>query len=749
MGFLAPLMLLGTAAAAIPIALHFFFRSRYRVVPWAAMKFLLTSIEQTSRRLKFQELLLLLLRCALLVVLAVALARFTGCGRGGEVTAVFVIDNSYTMGAREANRTRFEYAKEAALQAIDELPPHSTVQIFACGSSVHEPLLRDPGNLDQARKAIEGLELTDESARFMPCLTTVLAYLKAAPSANRELYLFSDMRQLSWQRSGAINGTLTEAGTLATVFLVRCGTRKLANATIVGLKPEKRIPHENELTGFAVDVRNTGSTPMHQVQVSLAVNGKFKEAESRTIAELPVGQKKTVTLKTRFDKPGLHVLTALLSHDDLPGDNWLDHVVQVREQIKILVVDGTLDLGYPQRSASFYLKNALAPVPAEKKATHHVQVQQVASQMAVGDLLRDKSVCIFTNVPLSTDLIQQPRAPRPEFLNALANFVREGKALLIFGGDKVDPEAYNQQLGKRGLLPVALTAVEAFPPKEPISLERASADLPAFKHFAQEKFYESLADIPIYHTVGLADPKETAKTPGAAVTVMRYSNSRPAIVTGKVCDGEVMVVGTSADPVFKPGTHMPTWNYLHLWPGYLPLMEAAVNHLLHGQAQSHNGQVGDPIRFTPQEALAQRSFVLIEPGKRDLVNPALVDGQRRPLGPTQKKTDEGRAMVTVGGLSKAGVYYLTTLENEAGDRVPFALAPDLRERDGAGLELMSEADINRQLGFTPVHLTVKDSESLDFAAERTHREWTIWLLVLVLLLALAEVVVAWFCGRAW
>ena len=54
MAFLAPYMLLGGLAAAIPIALHFFYRSRYRNVPWAAMKFLLAAIEQTSRRLRFQ-----------------------------------------------------------------------------------------------------------------------------------------------------------------------------------------------------------------------------------------------------------------------------------------------------------------------------------------------------------------------------------------------------------------------------------------------------------------------------------------------------------------------------------------------------------------------------------------------------------------------------------------------------------------------------------------------------------------------
>src|SRR5947209_38018 len=106
MSFLAPYLLWGTLAAGIPVALHFFYRSRYRVVPWAAMKFLLTSIEQTSRRLRFQELLLLLARVAVLLVLGLALARPTtsvshGSGQGDAVDAVLVIDTSYSMAARD------------------------------------------------------------------------------------------------------------------------------------------------------------------------------------------------------------------------------------------------------------------------------------------------------------------------------------------------------------------------------------------------------------------------------------------------------------------------------------------------------------------------------------------------------------------------------------------------------------------------------------------------------------------------
>src|ERR1700688_824827 len=139
MSFLSPYMLWGAAAVSIPIALHFFFRSRYRTVPWAAMKFLLTSIEQTSRRLRFQELLLLLLRCAVLILLALALARphstvVRGAGQGDAVDAVFVVDTSYSMGAADGARSRLGRAKDAALKAIDQLPAHSTVQIITCAA---------------------------------------------------------------------------------------------------------------------------------------------------------------------------------------------------------------------------------------------------------------------------------------------------------------------------------------------------------------------------------------------------------------------------------------------------------------------------------------------------------------------------------------------------------------------------------------------------------------------------------------
>ena len=69
------------------------------------MRFLQASVQQNQRRINLEDLLLLLLRCLLLIFLALALARPTlrnaAAGFGQPVTAVIALDNSYSMSATD------------------------------------------------------------------------------------------------------------------------------------------------------------------------------------------------------------------------------------------------------------------------------------------------------------------------------------------------------------------------------------------------------------------------------------------------------------------------------------------------------------------------------------------------------------------------------------------------------------------------------------------------------------------------
>jgi len=75
MTFLNWAMLAGLAAVAIPIIIHLLNRQRATVVDWGAMRFLFQSLTMRRRRIMLEEIILLALRCLVVALLVLALAR--------------------------------------------------------------------------------------------------------------------------------------------------------------------------------------------------------------------------------------------------------------------------------------------------------------------------------------------------------------------------------------------------------------------------------------------------------------------------------------------------------------------------------------------------------------------------------------------------------------------------------------------------------------------------------------------------
>jgi len=814
-------MLWGAAAASVPIALHFFFRSRYRTVPWAAMKYLLLSIEQTSRRLKFQELLLLIVRCAVLVLLAVALARplFSSVSTGGReaVDAVFVFDTSYSMGAREGKQLRLDFAKSAALAVMDHLPAHSTVQIVTCSDKAILLGPREPDKLDLARDLIKQLELTHLATDMAPGVVEAVEALKRGNSPNKELYLFSDMQKLGFeQNAGTLTTSLKALSAKATVYMVRCGSQNPRNVAVVGIAPQSGIPRPGERVGFAVLVRNTGTVKVQNLRVALSVDGKEKQPEEQPIDKLEPGETRALTLTTKLDKAGLRVLTATVKYDDLDADNRYDQVILVRDQVRVLVIDGALDAKEPRNSSSYYLMHALLPVKEELRAKYHVRTTLLTPRQASAAELNRHDICILVNTALERTDKRTVEVPPADFLQQLPGWVSKGNGLIVLGGENVAPrfnitekllldagvppavvakrsplrnrefetlqaltqaisdlppddelrrfqgqivnhaaaaDPYNRILGKQlGLLPLKLTGTTKYPPKTPMTFNRDSIEGANFLRFKEDEYYKGLSQVGALRTLDLEEtPQQLAKESGPKPNemkadptrvLMRYSNGKPALVSRTVDGGEVLLLATAVEPA---------WSELPFWLGYHPFVEASLNHLSYRQTQSHNFTAGETLRWSPDPRDAGRSFVLEHPPEKPGES-----GKREPLG--RPDTVQGRPVVTATGLQRAGIYHLTAADRGEGGAaeaakqkrfqpVPFAVVPDLRE--SASLETLSDEQINERLGFRPVHLKSDGNVNVTAETERTNREWTLWLLVAVLVLAVGETVLAWFCGRAW
>src|SRR5688500_14168673 len=141
--FLNPLMLFGIGAISIPIIIHLLNRRKFDRVVWAAMRFLRVSVEQHQRRIRIEDMLLLILRCALLALLAIALARPLLRSSSADllgmdkVTAALVLDNSYSMTQTDGVESRFETAQRCADQILKGLPSGSSAAVLLASDTYH------------------------------------------------------------------------------------------------------------------------------------------------------------------------------------------------------------------------------------------------------------------------------------------------------------------------------------------------------------------------------------------------------------------------------------------------------------------------------------------------------------------------------------------------------------------------------------------------------------------------------------
>src|SRR4051812_47837516 len=104
MHFLFPTMLLEALGISVPIAIHLLNRYRFKEVEWGAMELLRRAVVVRSRRIELEDLLLLILRCLVIALVALAMARpvlapsgGAWLGRNADVGAVIALDASFSM----------------------------------------------------------------------------------------------------------------------------------------------------------------------------------------------------------------------------------------------------------------------------------------------------------------------------------------------------------------------------------------------------------------------------------------------------------------------------------------------------------------------------------------------------------------------------------------------------------------------------------------------------------------------------
>ena len=139
MGFLAPLFLLGVLAVALPIWLHRLQTQSSERQPFSSAMLLETTEERVHLQRKLKYLVLLALRIALLLMIALAFAKpflnrppaLLTVGAAG--THLILVDTSVSMNRAGV----FDQAIAVANQVVDEAPSGALLQVLTADDALH------------------------------------------------------------------------------------------------------------------------------------------------------------------------------------------------------------------------------------------------------------------------------------------------------------------------------------------------------------------------------------------------------------------------------------------------------------------------------------------------------------------------------------------------------------------------------------------------------------------------------------
>ena len=701
MTFLDPFVLLGLAAAAVPVLLHLFNLRRPKTVDFSSLAFLKALEKSTMQRVRIKQWLLLALRILAIACLVLAFARPTLTGNlagtvgQAETSWALVVDNSPSMTLRDGQGAYLDQARVRALGVVEAMEPSDEAFVLTTAAASGGPSAAFQ-NRATAREAIRSIEAQPGSQTLAQSIVQAAQRLTDAQHLNKQVYVFSDLQQRTLVDSVAA----TVPGEVG-VTLVPVGDRVQANVGVADVQVLSRIAEAGQPVQMEATLVNHGAEALDGYVASVYLQG---ERVAQATTALQPGQETTVAFTVTPQERGWLTGTVEIEDDAFSQDNVRHFTLHVPRERELLVVRGA---GQETR----YVDLALSPALAQGRVAFRAETID-EDALAATSLGGYDAVVLVGPSTLSSGEI-----------SALERYVDAGGGVLLFPSSQARPDDYNalfEQLGGgrfRGFSGElgARQSIAAF--------DRVEVEHPLFEgvfdeaQSGQDTEVESPA---IYYAMNYASQGGTAQT------LIQLSNDFPFLQEVRHGSGVALIAAVAPDP---------QWSELPVRGLFIPLLYRSVYYLSAGEAVAGErltvGQPGE-LRITgvPETATLR------------LVGP---DGTERT--PEQRTLFGATLLQTAASLRTPGIYEIRT-EDALVRRVALNLDP--RESDPATLAADSAAQaLAPVLGTTPGVLQLDEGEAPQVAqALQQQRAGTeIW--NVFLLLALGFLVTEMLIARYW
>lgn len=491
MSFLAPLFLAALAALAGPILLHVRRQNPRERVPFSLVRFLDAGAPPQRRRRRLEHLFLLLLRCLVIALLALAFARpFFGRGAAlasaSEVHRLVLVDTSASVRG-----PRFEEVRREAARAIGQAGADDLVAVAAFDRSLRVAL-----PFDRSRSL--------PAAERRAAALTALRAIEPGWSA-------TDLGGALTAAADLLDQSREHGDTSVVLVVVSDFQRGAATTALAGYQWPARIQVVPAFVGAGAwtnaGVHPPGSRPRPGEPPSVRVtNAAGSERSAFQLdgqkIDVPPGQARSVV------PPATAANVATLTGDDFDFD---DHAWFTPFAPRAITVDylGAADAN-DTAGGLFFLRRALASTPDDTITLRSTPSPDAALAIVDGPL--------------------DPAAAAP-----LRARLAAGASVLLVLGDAASARALEALAGRAA-------AISEVTPDEPARIGRVNFDDPVFRPFADPK-YSDFSHVVTWRYRRL-DPKTL---PGAAA-LASFDSGDPLLLRVPVARGTLFVLTTSWRP---------------------------------------------------------------------------------------------------------------------------------------------------------------------------------------------------------
>jgi hypothetical protein len=516
MTFLNSIILYGIPLITVPILIHLLAKRKKEIIHFSSLRFLKILESRKIKKLRIQQIILLILRCLIILFIIMAFSRPTlkkssegKFGTNLKTTSIIILDNSLSSMAGSGNQQFYENIKNCAVEITKSFNENDQIYIIP-SSEIGKISAYQFIDLAKSKSIINDSKPSYSSINLQKLISDAEKIVSTSKNFNKEIFLLTDLQRTNIDNKN-IQELPTENYNKPKLFILTDSQFKKNNLAVTDIILKSQILQKNKKIEIETIVANNSDNSVNDFLVNLYVAG-------RRIAQKTIDIEKRASESITFTFiPEIYGLISgfvEIENDLLEEDNKRFFDLYIPNKIEVLLISD-------KNNTKNYIKLALNPLSTDSSL---INLKTINTNEFSKINVDNYDLLIFENIKNITN----------SDIYRLKIFLSNRKGIIFLPDEQMDINYYNNTIAKNLNIPKIL------------SLQKSTGTDKGFVTFGRIKF-----DHPIF--TGLFEKEKKTidspnfynffnleKTPNSDA-IIEFSNGNPFLIESNLNNGKIIL----------------------------------------------------------------------------------------------------------------------------------------------------------------------------------------------------------------